>query len=57
MGDQRLLLWLNWIILSSGLLHTIGWLSTNVSGQSVSPIFLCQVLGHLTHEDGTDRLF
>ena len=33
---------------SSGMLRSVGWLSSDVSGQPVGPI--------LTLEDGTDRL-
>ena len=40
------------IILFSGLLRSIGWLSTDVSGQPIGSNFKVQ----LTLDDGTDRL-
>ena len=46
----------SWILPSSGLLRSVGWLRTDVSGQPIGPIFKGQVFGHLTLEGGTDRL-
>ena len=37
--DFRLLAWCKWDLCSSGMVHGMDFLVTNVSGQSISPIF------------------
>ena len=41
--DRRLPLLLNWILPSSGLLRSVGWCRTDVSGLLTGPIFKSQV--------------
>jgi hypothetical protein len=43
MWECRLSLQFTWILSSSGMLHSIGWLSTNILGLPTGPIFKGQI--------------
>ena len=55
MRDSRLALLFTWILLSSGMLHSVGWFRTAVSGLRIGPVFKDQdVQEDRTFQDSTE---